>query len=322
MLKASNLHATSAFGHSIFSKSSVATTAKYLAMFLCGYLVCYVHIQSTLYTQVPQPCFTTNTDSLNLQEELPVIYVVTPTYTRLTQQADLIRLMNTLRLAKKIHWVVVEDRKDKSDLVKRLVGKSGLYNTSHLAISTPKPSDDMTRYQFHRGVDQRNLALKTIKEIASLNKQNANGVVYFCDDDNSYDVQLFEEMRATNKVSIWPVAFVGGQTYERPIVSESTGKVVDWHASWHKKERRFPTDMASFAFHVDLLLKNNPEPKFSHTMQFGHLESEFLSLLINDKDQLEPKADNCTNILVWHTRTSAVSTHRDPKMPVEDFIVV
>ena len=71
-------------------------------------------------------------------------------------------------------------------------------------------------------------------------------------------MQLFEEMRATNKVSIWPVAFVGGQTYERPIVSESTGKVVDWHASWHKKERRFPTDMASFAFHVDLLLKNNP----------------------------------------------------------------
>lgn len=29
------------------------------------------------------------------------------------------------------------------------------------------------------------------------------------DDDNSYDIQLFDEMRTTTRVSVWPVALSG-----------------------------------------------------------------------------------------------------------------
>ena len=75
--------------------------------------------------------------------------------------------------------------------------------------------------QYHRGVDQRNLALRTV---AAMGETNA--VVYFADDDNTYDLDVFEEMRTARKVAVWPVAFVGGQTYERPIVENGMVCVV------------------------------------------------------------------------------------------------
>ena len=52
-------------------------------------------------------------------------------------------------------------------------------------------------------------------------------MVYFADDDNTYSTELFEEMRTTRKVSVWPVGLVGGLMVERPKVDLSTGKVRD-----------------------------------------------------------------------------------------------
>ena len=40
---------------------------------------------------------------------LPTIYVVTPTYARPVQKADLTRLANTLLHVPALHWIVVED---------------------------------------------------------------------------------------------------------------------------------------------------------------------------------------------------------------------
>lgn len=48
-------------------------------------------------------------------------------------------------------------------------------------------------------------------------------------------------MRSTRGVSVWPVGFVGGRTYERPLVSG--GKVVGWYTGW-RPDRPFATDMA------------------------------------------------------------------------------
>lgn len=48
-------------------------------------------------------------------------------------------------------------------------------------------------------------------------------------------------MRSTRGVSVWPVGFVGGRSYERPLVSE--GKVVGWYTGW-RPDRPFATDMA------------------------------------------------------------------------------
>jgi len=39
-----------------------------------------------------------------------------------------------------------------------------------------------------------------------------NSVLYFGDDDNTYDLRLFEEIRKTEKVSVFPVALIGKQS--------------------------------------------------------------------------------------------------------------
>jgi UDP-N-acetyl-D-mannosaminuronate dehydrogenase len=39
----------------------------------------------------------------------PIIFVITPTYTRATQMPDMTRLSQTLRLVKDLFWIVVED---------------------------------------------------------------------------------------------------------------------------------------------------------------------------------------------------------------------
>ena len=38
-----------------------------------------------------------------------MIYIITPTYKRTTQMADLTRLSQTLKLVPNIHWIVVEE---------------------------------------------------------------------------------------------------------------------------------------------------------------------------------------------------------------------
>lgn len=57
-----------------------------------------------------------------------------------------------------------------------------------------------------------------------------SGVVYFADDDNTYDIRIFDEMRTISRVGVWPVGLVGGLMVERPIVDAKSGKVgaIDW----------------------------------------------------------------------------------------------
>lgn len=44
------------------------------------------------------------------------------------------------------------------------------------------------------------------------------GVVYFGDDDNTYELKLFSEMRSVLNVGVWPVGIVGGMLVEAPLV--------------------------------------------------------------------------------------------------------
>ncbi len=54
-------------------------------------------------------------------DALPTIFAITPTYSRAAQKADLVRLLNTLSQVPKFHWIVVEDGRNKSDLVTNLL---------------------------------------------------------------------------------------------------------------------------------------------------------------------------------------------------------
>jgi hypothetical protein len=44
-------------------------------------------------------------------------------------------------------------------------------------------------------------------------------------------------------------------------------------------------------------------PRFKQTIKMGRLESNFISQIVKDMSYLQPLAMNCTQVLVWHTKT-------------------
>jgi len=241
----------------------------------------------------------------------PTIYAITPTYARWTQKADLTRLSQTLLHLPNFHWIVVEDATEKSPLVTRLLAASSL-NYTHLNAKTDqnfKLKDTDPNWLLPRGVSQRNRGLQWLRENV---KMSTDGVLYFMDDDNTYSLRLFKEIRSTKSAAVWPVGLSGGLKFEGPT-SCVGGKVQEWYTAW-KPHRPFPIDMAGFSVHLRLLFKF-PDAVYSNRVQRGYLESDFLTKLGLSRDTVEPKANSCSEILVWHTRTEKA------KMKQEDILV-
>ena len=55
---------------------------------------------------------------------LPMLYVITPTYARSTQMADLTRLSQALQGVPNLTWIVVEDSRRKTQKVEMLLNKT------------------------------------------------------------------------------------------------------------------------------------------------------------------------------------------------------
>ncbi|RXG72554.1 hypothetical protein Avbf_05772 [Armadillidium vulgare] len=66
-----------------------------------------------------------------------------------------------------------------------------------------------------RGVSNRRAALEWIKKHG-----NDEDVLYFLDDDNTVNVELFDEIRFTKKVSMFPVGLIGKYRVSSPIVKK------------------------------------------------------------------------------------------------------
>ncbi|KAM6460043.1 galactosylgalactosylxylosylprotein 3-beta-glucuronosyltransferase 2 isoform 1-T1 [Liasis olivaceus] len=278
-------------------------------------------------------------------QPLPLIYAITPTYSRPVQKAELTRLANTFRQVARLHWILVEDSAVGTELVSRFAAglrRGGGPPCTHLHVLTPR------RYKRPgqpRATEQRNAGLAWIRQRHQHLPAPQPGVLFFADDDNTYSLELFEEMRTTHKVSVWPVGLVGGRRYERPIVEK--GKVVGWYTGW-RAGRPFAIDMAGFAVSLQVIL-SNPKAVFRrHGSQPGMQESDFLRQIIT-MEELEPKASNCTKVsvlfflqwalvpnsllenycklmflfnffqvLVWHTRTEKVNLANEPKYHLDN----
>ncbi|XP_063810856.1 galactosylgalactosylxylosylprotein 3-beta-glucuronosyltransferase 1-like [Pseudophryne corroboree] len=239
---------------------------------------------------------------LNLKRKpatLPTIFAITPTYARLVQKAELTRIANTFRQVPAFHWIVVEDSNEKTKLVTDFLRTSGIRYTQ-LCVRTPK---EVTKA---RGTLQRNLGLSWLRE-TFYPEDAPPGVVYFADDDNTYSLDIFEEMRYTQKVSVWPVGFVGGLRYESLKVN-ADGKVFGWLVSYGL-ERPFAIDMAGFAIQLKLILEK-PRAVFRLDVKSGYQESSLLQDLVT-MEELEPRADNCTKVMVWHMKTQSPKISRD-----------
>ncbi|XP_018430958.1 PREDICTED: galactosylgalactosylxylosylprotein 3-beta-glucuronosyltransferase 1-like [Nanorana parkeri] len=117
----------------------------------------------------------------------------------------------------------------------------------------------------------------------------------------------FLQMRYTKKVSVWPVAFVGGLRYESVKVNME-GKVAGWFVKFFPS-RSFAIDMAGFAINLKLILEKRTAI-FRLDVAAGYQEPSLLQDLVT-MEELEPKADNCTKILVWHTKTQTPNLRND-----------
>jgi hypothetical protein len=122
----------------------------------------------------------------------PMVYMLTPTYKRYTQKADLVRMGNTLRQVKNIHWIVIEDAEGETELVTKFLTSCGVPHT-HVVQRTPKymqreicskvdPGHGCPKWKLGkeaelwtrpRGVEQRNAGMRASLPVHSFNLQNA-----------------------------------------------------------------------------------------------------------------------------------------------------
>ncbi|TDG46761.1 hypothetical protein AWZ03_006808 [Drosophila navojoa] len=221
--------------------------------------------------------------------QLPVIYFVTPTYPRREQIPELTRLAYTLLHVPRLHWLVANDREGCDTFLDTQINGFGIPYT-HMA--SPMPSEYRKAKPAPRGVANRRAALQWLHQ-----HNLTNGVLYFGDDDNTYDLRLFSEIRHTQRVSMFPVGLIAEYAISGPVVRE--GKVVAFLDSW-VAGRRWPVDMAGFAVSLSYMAQY---PNVNMPYKPGYEEDLFLRSIGLHIDQIEPRGNNCTEILVWHTQT-------------------
>uniref|UniRef100_A0A915DLU9 Galactosylgalactosylxylosylprotein 3-beta-glucuronosyltransferase n=1 Tax=Ditylenchus dipsaci TaxID=166011 RepID=A0A915DLU9_9BILA len=144
----------------------------------------------------------------------------------------------------------------------------------------------------------------THKRPERLADMTRNAVVYFADDDNSYDIRLFDNyIKNVKTIGLWAVGLPANTLVEAPHVDN--GVITKWDVIY-APSRRFATDMAGFAVNLKLVLNSNA------TFHLGCAkkspENCFLTQFGIKKEKAEPFGWNDTpkDILVWHTKQQVV----------------
>lgn len=109
-------------------------------------------------------------------------------------------MANTLSQVENLHWIVIEDGESTIPNVQNILERSELLYT-YVAHRTASGYPA-------RGWYQRDMALKLIRTNPSqiLGEHEGEAVIYFADDDNSYDLRLFEDyIRNVKKLGLWAV---------------------------------------------------------------------------------------------------------------------
>lgn len=222
-------------------------------------------------------------------KQLPPLYIITPTYRRPEQLAEITRLGYTLKHVPNLFWLIVEDAESRTESVTRLLRQ---IDVPFVHLTAPMPAKYRKLKVKPRGVSNRNRGLQWIRANAT------EGVLYFADDDNTYNLQIFEQMRHIRKVGMWPVGLISKYGVSSPIVANGT--ISGFYDGWIGG-RKYPIDMAGFAVSVKFLLSR---PKAEMPFKAGYEEDGFLrSLDPLDMKEIDLLASNCTEILTWHTQS-------------------
>ncbi|XP_053671812.1 galactosylgalactosylxylosylprotein 3-beta-glucuronosyltransferase P [Anopheles nili] len=230
---------------------------------------------------------------------LPPLYIITPTYRRPEQIPELTRLGYTLKHVQNLLWIVVEDSENRTEPVARLLSEIGV---PFVQLAAPMPAQYRKQKVKPRGVSNRNRALQWIRANAT------EGILYFADDDNTYNLKLFEQLRHVRKVAMFPVGLISKYQVSSPIVKN--GSITGFYDGW-LGGRKYPLDMAGFAVSVKFL---HSRPKAQMPFKPGYEEDGFLrSLEPLELKEVELLASNCTEILTWHTQA-----RKNPPAPALD----
>lgn len=217
---------------------------------------------------------------------MPPLYIITPTYRRPEQLAEITRLGYTLKHVPNVFWLVIEDATTPTPLVTKQLKRIGV-PFEHL--TAPMPDRFKKRTVKPRGVSNRNRGLAWIRKNAT------EGVFYFADDDNTYDLEIFHQMRFTKKVSMWPVGLVTKFGLSTPIVRNGT--LYGFYDGWIGG-RKYPVDMAGFSVNVNFFLSR---PKAVMPYHAGYEEDKFLrNLAPLNNTEIELLASNCTEVFNLH----------------------
>lgn len=88
---------------------------------------------------------------------------------------------------------------------------------THLA--SPMPDRFRKAESKPRGVANRRAAVQWLRQ-----HNITSGVLYFGDDDNTYDLKLFSEIRDTKHVSMFPVGLIANYGISGPVVRKVRGR--------------------------------------------------------------------------------------------------
>jgi beta-1,3-glucuronyltransferase len=174
---------------------------------------------------------------------------------------------------------------------------SALLNRSHVQyvhLLGPRPPNHLD-FGSGRGVSNRLKALEYLRETYANTSQE--GVIYFADDDNTYDIRVFEEIRDTKMVSMFPVGLISSLGLSTPILNNITAKIIGFHDPF-KGERKYCVDMAGFAFNLQFFLS---KPNATMPYKVYYEEDYFLKSFDIQFSDLEPKANNCTEVCIQYT---------------------
>ncbi|KAI6196796.1 Galactosylgalactosylxylosylprotein 3-beta-glucuronosyltransferase [Aphelenchoides besseyi] len=234
------------------------------------------------------------------------IIIITPTHQRPERLADMTRFAQTLMHIRNIHWVVIEDSNATVPAVERILQRSRIPYVYFYTTTKPGfPRRGWVGLVVSAAVLMQRIAT-WVSNTFEKNYRNyrRNAVVYFADDDNSYDIRLFDRyIRKVKTLGIWAVGLAGGALVEAPHVENGTITKFD---VMYAPSRKFATDMAGFALGLPLVLNSNAS--FHQGCVKVSPESCFLSQFKLERKDAQPFGynDDPKEILVWHTKTKNI----------------
>ena len=99
------------------------------------------------------------------------------------------------------------------------------------------------------------------------------------------------------------------------MVDPKTGNVTSLKVVWGD-HRKYPLDMAQMVISTSVIQERSP--RFKDSVPMGFLETTFVEQVIDRVSDLEPLANNCTSVYIWHVKTDDRLAGKEDPFPEGD----